>query len=55
MDLRLENGPYSTALYTSQADVSQDDRETTWWDNRNEEKQKRDKADVVELLQRKAQ
>ncbi|KAH6714543.1 ankyrin repeat-containing domain protein [Leptodontidium sp. MPI-SDFR-AT-0119] len=52
VDLKLENGPYSTALHASQADVSQDDRETTWWDRRDEEKQKGDKADVVELLQR---
>jgi ankyrin repeat protein len=55
VDLRLENGPYSTALHASQADVSQEDRETVWWDKRSEERQKRDKAQVVELLQRKAQ
>ena len=55
VDLRLENGPYSTALHASQADVSQEDRETAWWDSRGKERQKRDKAEVAELLQRKAQ
>jgi ankyrin repeat protein len=52
IDLRLENGPYSTALHASQADISQEDRKTAWWDRRGEERQKRDKAEVAELLQR---
>jgi hypothetical protein len=55
VDLRSENGPYSTAFHTSQADVSHEDREAAWWDIRSEERQKRDKAEVVELLQRTAQ
>jgi hypothetical protein len=46
VDLRLVNGPYSTALHASQADVSQEDRE--WWDPE-------DKTEVVKLLRRKAQ
>ena len=56
VDLRLENGLYSTAFHASQADVSQEDRKATaWWDSRGEERRKRDKAEVVALLQRKAQ
>jgi ankyrin repeat protein len=54
VNLRLENGHYSTALHASQADVSQEDRETVWSDRRDEERQKREKAEVAELLQRKA-
>lgn len=55
MNLRLENGPYDTALHAAQADVSQEDLKTAWWDIRDEEQLKRDKAEVVELLQRRAQ
>jgi hypothetical protein len=54
VNLRLENGRYSTPLHASQADVSQEDRETVWSDRRDEERKKREKAEVAELLQRKA-
>ncbi|KAH8586045.1 hypothetical protein B0O99DRAFT_586459 [Bisporella sp. PMI_857] len=55
VNLRLENGLYSTALHASQADVSQEDLDASWWDSRGEGRRKRDKAEVLELLQRKAQ
>ena len=55
VDLRLENGPNSAALYALEADVSQEDRETAWWDGRSKERRKRDKAEAVELFQRKVQ
>ncbi|KAK3933812.1 hypothetical protein QBC46DRAFT_326021 [Diplogelasinospora grovesii] len=52
VNLRLEDGPFSTALQASWADVSQEDRERAWWDKRDEESLKRDKAAVAELLLR---
>ncbi|RYP07284.1 hypothetical protein DL764_002599 [Monosporascus ibericus] len=52
VNLRLENGPFGTALQASRADISREDRQQQpWWDGRDEEEIKRDKAEVAEMLQ----
>ena len=48
VNLKLENGLYETALQAAQADVTK----RLWWDQRDEEELKQDKAEVMELLQR---
>ncbi|KAL6411722.1 integrase core domain protein [Ilyonectria robusta] len=52
VNLRPENRPFGNALQASRADVSQEDRKRTFWDRRDEESLKREKAEVAELLQR---
>ena len=55
VNLKLKSGHYDTALQASQVDVSQENRERAWWDERDERDEKtlkQDKARVTELLQR---
>ena len=49
VNLRLENGPFSTALQASQADVSQEDRMRVC-DERYGDELKYDKVEVVKFL-----
>ncbi|RYP17500.1 hypothetical protein DL765_004464 [Monosporascus sp. GIB2] len=53
VNLRLENGPYGTAIQAARQDMSQEDRSREWPDTRDEERLKQDKAEVVEMLQRR--
>ena len=52
VNLKLKSEHYGTALQASQVEVSQENRERTWWDERDEKTLKQDKARVTELLQR---